>query len=95
MKRIFATAIAVISVFSFSSCTQSPKTITLIAHDSFVMSDDLMGSFEETYKVDLKIVRAGDAGAMTNKLVLTKDAPIADVVLVSIILSRRLHKRMT
>ncbi len=80
MKRIFATAIAVISVFSFSSCTQSPKTITLIAHDSFVMSDDLMGSFEETYKVDLKIVRAGDAGAMTNKLVLTKDAPIADVV---------------
>ena len=80
MKRIYSLALTLLTVLGLSSCAQSPKTVTLIAHDSFVMSDDLIGSFEETFKVDLKIVRAGDAGAMTNKLVLTKDNPLADVV---------------
>jgi thiamine transport system substrate-binding protein len=82
MKRIFASLIALLTVFSVSSCSSetTPKSVTLIAHDSFVMSDDLIWSFEETFKYDLKIVRAGDAGAMTNKLVLTKDEPLADVV---------------
>lgn len=82
MKRIIAFAITLLSVVSVSSCSTvtMPKTVTLIAHDSFVMSDDLVGSFEETFKYKLKIVRAGDAGAMTNKLVLTKDEPLADIV---------------
>ncbi|MEI8231689.1 MAG: thiamine ABC transporter substrate-binding protein [Actinomycetes bacterium] len=80
MKRILVLALTLLTVVSFSSCTQGPKSITLIAHDSFVMSDDLIASFEESFKVKLTIVRAGDAGAMTNKLVLTKDAPLADVV---------------
>jgi len=80
MKRIYSLALTLLTVLGLTSCAQSPKTVTLIAHDSFVMSDDLIGSFEETFKVDLKIVRAGDAGAMTNKLVLTKGNPLADVV---------------
>ncbi|MBJ7280592.1 MAG: thiamine ABC transporter substrate-binding protein [Rhodoluna sp.] len=80
MKRIFAFTLTLLTIFGLSSCSPSPKTLTLIAHDSFVMSDDLITAFEETYKVELKIVRAGDAGAMTNKLVLTKDNPLADVV---------------
>jgi thiamine transport system substrate-binding protein len=80
MKRFVASVLALLAIASFSGCANQPKTLTLIAHDSFVMSDELVGSFEETYKIDLKIVRAGDAGAMTNKLVLTKDNPLADVV---------------
>ena len=64
MKRIYSLALTLLTVLGLTSCAQSPKTVTLIAHDSFVMSDDLIGSFEETFKVDLKIVRAGDAGAM-------------------------------
>jgi len=80
MKRILAIALTLLTVVGVSSCASSPKTLTLIAHDSFVMSDDLIASFEESFKVKLTIVRAGDAGAMTNKLVLTKDAPLADVV---------------
>jgi thiamine transport system substrate-binding protein len=80
MKRILVLALTLLTVVGFSSCATSPRTLTLIAHDSFVMSDDLIASFEESFKVKLTIVRAGDAGAMTNKLVLTKDAPLADVV---------------
>ena len=80
MKRLLAFALSLISVFALSSCASSPKELTLIAHDSFVMSDELISSFEQSSGYHLNIVRAGDAGAMTNKLVLTKDAPLADVV---------------
>lgn len=80
MKRILVLALTLLTVVGFSGCATSPKTLTLIAHDSFVMNDDLIASFEESFKMKLTIVRAGDAGAMTNKLVLTKDAPLADVV---------------
>jgi len=80
VKRILASLLALFTLVGLSGCASAPKTLTLIAHDSFVMSDDLISSFEETFGYQLTIVRAGDAGAMTNKLVLTKDAPLADVV---------------
>jgi thiamine transport system substrate-binding protein len=80
MKRFVASLLTLCAVASFSGCASQPKTLTLIAHDSFVMSDDLISSFQETFGYQLAIVRAGDAGAMTNKLVLTKDSPLADVV---------------
>jgi thiamine transport system substrate-binding protein len=54
--------------------------VSLVAHDSFVISDDLINKFEKDSGYELKIIRAGDVGAMTSKLVLTKDSPIADVV---------------
>jgi thiamine transport system substrate-binding protein len=80
MKRLLVFALCLISVFALSSCSNSSKELTLIAHDSFVMSDELISSFEKSSGYHLNIVRAGDAGAMTNKLVLTEDAPLADVV---------------
>jgi thiamine transport system substrate-binding protein len=80
MKRI---SILISAVLLLSGCatTAKPKEpVTLVAHDSFVISDQLKTEFENASGYELKIVRAGDAGSMTSKLVLTKDAPIADVV---------------
>ncbi|NBR64968.1 MAG: thiamine ABC transporter substrate-binding protein [Micrococcales bacterium] len=79
MKRI---SVVIAAVFLLSACstTAAKLPVTLIAHDSFVISDLLVKEFEDSTGYDLKIVRAGDAGAMTSKLVLTKDAPIADAV---------------
>jgi thiamine transport system substrate-binding protein len=54
--------------------------VTLIAHDSFAISDDSIAAFEEASGFELEVIRAGDAGSLTNRLVLTKDSPIADVV---------------
>jgi thiamine transport system substrate-binding protein len=54
--------------------------ITLITHDSFVMSHELVASFEKQSGYKLKLLTAGDAGALTNRLILTKSAPIADAV---------------
>ena len=80
MKRIFALITVALSL-GLSACTNSTvASITLVAHDSFVMSDELLAEYEKTVGPELTIVRAGDVGEMTGKLVLTKDAPIADVV---------------
>ena len=79
MKRIFALLTVALSL-GLSACTNNTvATVTLVAHDSFVMSEELIAEYEK-YGSKVNIVRAGDVGEMTGKLVLTKDAPIGDVV---------------
>jgi thiamine transport system substrate-binding protein len=80
MKRIFALLTVALSL-GLSACTNNTVAkITLVAHDSFVMSDELIAEHKKTVGPQLQIIRAGDVGELTGKLVLTKDAPIADVV---------------
>jgi thiamine transport system substrate-binding protein len=59
---------------------QAAAKVTLVAHDSFAISDESIAEFQEASGFELEIIRAGDAGSLTNRLVLTKDSPIADVV---------------
>lgn len=56
------------------------KDLTLATHDSFVMSAAQIKDFNTKTGYNLKIVKLSDAGSLTNKLVLTKDSPIADAV---------------
>jgi thiamine transport system substrate-binding protein len=61
--------------------TEQPAAkVTLVAHDSFAISDESIAEFESASGFELEIIRAGDAGSLTNRLVITKDSPIADVV---------------
>ncbi len=55
-------------------------TVTLVTHDSFNMDKSVIANFEKTSGITLKILAQGDAGAMVNRLVLTKDKPLGDVV---------------
>ena len=59
---------------------QAATKVTLVAHDSFAISDESAAEFQASSGFKLEIIRAGDAGSLTNRLVLTKDSPIADVV---------------
>jgi thiamine transport system substrate-binding protein len=66
---------------SDSDATQgTPTKVVLATHDSWAMPKPLVRAFEKDTGLDLVVVPSGDAGQLTNKLVLTKDAPIADVV---------------
>lgn len=60
-----------------ASQTALPE-LTLVTHDSFAMSKELLSEFKTQTGITVNIVKAGDAGSLTNKLVLTKDAPIGD-----------------
>ncbi|MDO8106279.1 thiamine ABC transporter substrate-binding protein [Isoptericola sp. b441] len=55
-------------------------TVVLVTHDSFALPDALISQFESDTGLTLDVRAQGDAGAMVNQLVLTKDAPIGDAV---------------
>jgi thiamine transport system substrate-binding protein len=57
----------------------SGGTVTLVTHDSWALPRRLVRSFEKQAGTNLEVVRSGDAGALTNKLVLTKENPLGDV----------------
>ena len=79
--KIFAVAtIATLLLGGLSACSEAgPKIVTIATHDSFLIPDELINKFHEQTGYSLEGVKVGDAGELTNKLVLTKDAPIADL----------------
>lgn len=82
-KTLYSISIAAIVVLLVllvnNTGTTKIKDLTLATHDSFVMSPAQIKAFNAKTGYHLKIVKLGDAGSLTNKLVLTKDSPVADV----------------
>jgi thiamine transport system substrate-binding protein len=87
MKRITI----VLSTFFFllSSCapqatatsqSTEPQTLTVMTHDSFSVSEDVVKAFETANNAKLVFLQSGDTGSVLNKAILTKDAPLADVL---------------
>lgn len=66
-----------------ASGSETPVTqdteVTVVTHDSFAVPDDVVASFEQETGIKVTFVAPGDAGAMVNQLILTKDAPLGDV----------------
>ncbi len=54
-------------------------TVVLVAHDTFSLPKKLVAAFEEKSGYQLDIQQVGDAGTLTNELILTKDSPLGDV----------------
>lgn len=54
--------------------------LTLLTHDSFAVSDEVLAQFEAANNATVNILRAGDAGTMVNQAILTRDNPLADVL---------------
>jgi thiamine transport system substrate-binding protein len=68
-------------LFVFASCTPAgPQTLTVMTHDSFAISEEVVAEFEQGNKVDVVFLASGDAGEALNKAILTKDAPLADLL---------------
>src|SRR5689334_5800443 len=57
-----------------------PETLTVMAHDSFSVSEGVVKSFEQANNAKVVFLQSGDAGAALNKAILTKDAPLADLL---------------
>jgi len=78
MKRFFFLTILV--TLLLATCTpKGPATLTVMTHDSFSVSADVVTAFEQANNVTVTFLKSGDAGAALNKAILTKDAPLADV----------------
>lgn len=56
------------------------RTLTVMTHDSFAMSEELLQAFEQEHNARVQILASGDAGTMLNQAILSRDNPLADVL---------------
>ena len=57
----------------------APQEVVLVTHDSFFLPKKLVKAFERDSGYDLVVRASGDAGTLTNKLVLSQGNPQGDV----------------
>lgn len=82
MRRLRLAGLLVSIAIIAGACgsAEQPDEIVLLTHDSFAVSDGILEQFEAETGVAVRVLRGGDAGTMVSQAVLTKDAPIADVL---------------
>lgn len=56
-----------------------PTTLTLASHDSFNLGEEVIVAFEAEHNATVQVLALGDAGEALNKIILSKDAPLADL----------------
>jgi thiamine transport system substrate-binding protein len=56
------------------------RTLTVLTHDSFALSDSVLQQFETANQVKVQVLKQGDAGQALTRAILTKDNPEADVL---------------
>jgi thiamine transport system substrate-binding protein len=93
MKAVRSTIILVLLALTPAAC-QPPQTagpaavtvppfptvLTVMTHDSFSISAEVLMDFEMANNAKVQFVKAGDAGTMLNKAILAKGSPLADVL---------------
>ncbi len=60
--------------------SQDPVSLVLASHDSFQISSEVLAEFEQMHNTRVEYLALGDAGAALNKVILSRDAPLADVM---------------
>jgi thiamine transport system substrate-binding protein len=65
---------------TFQTISTGPRSVTLITHDSFDVSKDVLRAFERQRGIDVEVIPAGDAGQVVNRAILTAGDPEADVL---------------
>ncbi|WP_156754813.1 thiamine ABC transporter substrate-binding protein [Actinokineospora pegani] len=59
--------------------TAGERKVVLVTHDSFAVDQSVLDRFRERSGITVEVRSSGDAGALTNQLVLTKANPLGDV----------------
>jgi thiamine transport system substrate-binding protein len=76
----FLAASAATLALSTAAHSAFAADLRVLTHSSFAVPKPLLAQFEKDAGIKLRITKAGDAGEMLNKLILTRVNPIADVV---------------
>jgi thiamine transport system substrate-binding protein len=58
----------------------TPARVVLVTHDSFAISDEVKRAFEDESGLTLRILKAGDAGEIVTRALLTAGNPEGDVL---------------
>ena len=77
---LFAFLLSACQAVTQPAASSEPTTLVLASHDSFAASEEVIQAFEAANNVKLQVLTLGDAGAALNKVILSKDAPLADLL---------------
>jgi thiamine transport system substrate-binding protein len=84
MRRLLRPfVVSVVVALIAAACSNGSSdgdTITLVTHDSFNVSDEVLEAFTDETGIEVEVLPAGDAGATLNQAILTKDDPLGDVI---------------
>ena len=78
MKRICLLLCLALLCFAATAHAKS-QSLTLMTHDSFNISKEVLADFEKKNDVTIRILKAGDAGEALTQAILSKNNPMADV----------------
>jgi thiamine transport system substrate-binding protein len=82
LKKLLFTTLLITLLFTACSGAQTGSkvdTLTVMTHDSFEISAELVAAYESSNNVKLAFLKSGDTGEALNKAILSKNAPLADV----------------
>jgi thiamine transport system substrate-binding protein len=57
-----------------------PASLTVMTHDSFSASEEVIRQFEQENNVTIAFLLSGDTGSTLNRAILTRENPLADVL---------------
>ncbi|HJR94667.1 MAG TPA: thiamine ABC transporter substrate-binding protein [Gaiellaceae bacterium] len=69
-----------LAVAACGGSDETPTEVVLVTHDSFAISGDVKRAFEEESGLTLRILKAGDAGEIVTRALLTAGNPEGDVL---------------
>ncbi len=78
-KRWLSGVLIGLIVLGAACAPAGPRKLTVMSHDSFAASEEVIAGFEQAHNVKLEFLKSGDTGAALNKAILSKGNPLADV----------------
>ena len=86
LRGVAAGVAAVVGAAGLAGCggssddgDSSGKTVRVVSHDSFAVSDPVLKEFTKETGYTVKVLKGGDAGAALNQAILTNGNPQGDV----------------
>ena len=80
MIRACALVCLVLAVVGCGGSDEKPTEVVLVTHDSFAISEGVKQAFEDESGLALRILKAGDAGEIVTRALLTAGNPEGDVL---------------
>ena len=80
MIRLYALAGISLALAGCAGSDETPTEVVLVTHDSFAISDEVKQAFEDESGLTLRILKAGDAGEIVTRALLTAGNPEGDVL---------------
>ncbi len=80
LRNLFITLFSMFIFIASSLAQDAPVTITIVTHDSFNVSEEVLNAFQDETGITVEILRAGDAGQVVNQSILSAGNPLGDVL---------------